>query len=320
MKKLTLLTLLFACMFSIKAQVFPQETLTAYTMYSSKENLYKKYKVKEVHTTYSEKGKFKKGAEHLSRYDENGNYVYELRPKKDVEFHTTFIKDKMASRVKMKKGDTVYVYLYAYDEKGNWIKTLYYEKSLKNPQATTFREYNEKGKVVKQEELNHKNKSTYRFEYEYWENGSRKASRTYKKDKLQRSYSYECDMKGEIEKAKVNYCTKKSLNTDGSFVEIFETKKGNKVERTVYTYAADSSLLATERFNHKGILVWKSSYTYHPNKERATSTYFGKNGKLRYKYIYQYNDIGLLVQTEYFQNNKVEVRGITRNEYSFRGN
>ena len=97
----------------------------------------------------------------------------------------------MTSRLKLIGGDTVYFYQYTFDDNGNWTGSYLYKKGMSQPKGSTIRTFNGNNKLMTQEERNAKNITVHKIEYEYWENGSRKATRIYKKGKLTQSYSYE---------------------------------------------------------------------------------------------------------------------------------
>ncbi|MDP1726214.1 MAG: hypothetical protein Q8M15_05480 [Bacteroidota bacterium] len=198
-----------------------------------------------------------------------------------------------------KKGDTTYKNTYAYNETGMLTRQESYYKDMNQPKIFETRSYNAQNKLVKNEHYNKNGQLEFRYEYDYYENGSKKETRLYNhKNKLKIKYTYECDLKGEIENKEVkarNYCSKKNVNADGTFVEIFEFKdEKNRIRKTVYNYNKDSTLKQFERFDVKGNLIYKANYYFDDKQQVTFYDTFNRKGKKQNSYQYIYNDKGFV--------------------------
>lgn len=211
-----------------------------------------------------------------------------------------------------KKGDTTFKSNWVYNEKGMLIRKENFNKDMVQPKEFETRTYNTQNKLAKNEYFKINGQLVFRYEYDYYENGSKKETRYFNhKNKLKIKYTYACDLKGEIENKAVkarNYCSKKNVNTDGSFFEVFEFKdEKNRIRKTIYNYNKDSTLKQFERFDVKGNLIYKANY-YFDDKQQVTfyDTFNGK-GKKQNSYQYIYNDKGFVEKYITFNKKNVAV-------------
>lgn len=322
MKFLCLPIVLFLFINPVFAQVFPDENISYYRVDRKSDQAYKDNHVKERKSISTKNGKPVKNSERMMRFNASGKQILESRPGKKLEFHFQYFADTLyAGYTRIKDGDTLNMVTNSYNEKSLLVRTDYQRKSRNQPGSYCVFTYNGMGKKTSSECFNKKGKSESRNEFDYWENGSRKESRYYRKGKLKYVYTYECDPKGEAQKPKteqINYCTKKTMNNDGSFIEIVETKEKNKVRKIVYTYAADSSLVKYESYNMKGKLNYFSQYTYYEGGKKLKSyTYFTGKGSFKLGFDYEYNEKGLYTKAIQYKGKPTKVNQIDTFEYTY---
>ncbi len=198
-----------------------------------------------------------------------------------------------------KKGDTTVKSNYVYNEKGMLTRKENFYRDMVQPKKFETRTYNAQNKLVKNEHYKNNGKLMFRYEYDYYENGSKKETRYFNhKNKLKIKYTYECDLKGEIENKEVkarNYCSKKNINADGTFFEVFEFKdEKNRIRKTVYNYNKDSTLKQFERFDVKGNLIYKANYYFDYKQQVTFYDTFNRKGKKQNSYQYKYNEKGFV--------------------------
>jgi hypothetical protein len=194
--------------------------------------------------------------------------------------------------------------IYVYDSKNRLIEREYKFTLFIVPDRKWKYQYNNMNKLSAYSLVDKKGNDSYRYEYDFFDNGSRKETRYFnKKNILKYKWSFDCDQKGEIQSNSVkqgNYCTKKELQNDGSFMEVFEyTNEKGKHTKTVYYYTADSNLTKNEVYNKKNELVNKWEYS-HDKKGYTTQILYYNSKGLKKKYIYAYNEKDLCVKMDFY--------------------
>jgi hypothetical protein len=169
-----------------------------------------------------------------------------------------------------------FINLNLYIEKGQLIAQQYFNIKKVNT-STNYLSYNEMGKLAT---LNKKGKQSYKYEYDYFENGSRKEMRYYNGTKLKKVYSYACEPTGTLEKniTQQNICKKRTYNADSSYVEIYDGKdnKGH-IRRRIVKYTKDSLEVEETYFNKNDKELIRKQYVYQEkNMVKITSFYKGK--------------------------------------------
>ncbi len=218
-------------------------------------------------------------------------------------------------RAQKANGDTIYMTRYTY-KNNKEISRIYYKKNkLDVPTWKTENQYNDSGKLIMTQSFR-KGKLNYRYEYEFYANGSKKETRYYNsKNILKYRYTYECDPKGELEDKEVknrNYCVKKDYKNDGSFMEISEYKnEKGKVTKYIRYYSADSLLMLAENFNFKGEMNYKTAYQYNSNKQVTKQENSNKKGVF-YSNNFEYNQQGLFTK-----GSRINKKGKATYEWTF---
>lgn len=190
------------------------------------------------------------------------------------------------------KKDT-FLTLNKFDNKGLLIEVSYYNRKHELNSVGKY-SYNEKGKMVNNTWFNKKGKETIKYEYKYFENGSREESRYYRNGKLKKVYNYTCEPTGVIEKkvTQQNVCKKRTYNADSSYFEIYEGRdnKGHS-SRRVAKFSKDSMQIEDIYFDENDKETRKYVYTYENKNYKTMATY--RNGKLKNTSNFGYTPSGL---------------------------
>lgn len=229
---------------------------------------------------------------------------------------TTYFNDSlMDSWYYTKKEDTIRLTKYSYNNNLQLEKRSF---TYKKKTAITYFTYNSKNKVATSTEIGSNGKEGYKYEYDYFENGSRKETKYYRKGKLKYTWNYECSETGELEaKNKAKVCSKLTHNTDGTFTEIDETtERNNKVYRNITVYNADTLILSNERLNPKGKQINKYVYLRDKKSDNVYETNYYRGGKLKLVFKNTYNNMALLIKSEKY-NSKNQLRNYTLRDYTF---
>jgi hypothetical protein len=280
---------------------------------------YKKEGVKEVaDKTFNAKNELVNSTT-TTKFNINGvGYSYvRLNKKRKLDWSWTYHLidtlnyDKVES---IHKKDT-FIRINIFNKNNKIIETKQYSKDHVNYFTNKYT-YNDKNKLATSAGYR-KGKQTYKNEFDYYENGSRKETKCYdKKGKLIKIYNYACEPTGTIEKkvTQENICKKRTYNSDSSYLEIFEghdnkrhtarrivkySKDSLELEQTFYNnndketrrYVSEYKDRKTVKFQHfyKGKLVREYYYTYKPNGLAESYQSFNKKGKLTQKTVYEYS-------------------------------
>lgn len=306
----TLLLIVF--FFQANAQFFSgQYYQFVFYPYSSQVNWYgentklKEQKITEViETSKDEKsGEFFKVKEY--KLNNSGRIIeYNQFSKKGkkikLNIHCDFQNNLMNEmRAQKANGDTIYITRYTYKNNKEISRDYFNKNKLDVPNWRLENQYNDSGKLIMSQSFR-KGKLNYRYEYEFYPNGSKKETRYYNsKNKLKYRYTYECDPKGELEDKEVknrNYCVKKDIKNDGSYMEISEYKnEKGKVTKYIRYYSSDSLLTQSENYNFKGEMNYKTTYQYNSNRQVTKHEDSNKKGLL-YTNNFEYNQQGLFAK------------------------
>lgn len=191
--------------------------------------------------------------------------------------------------------DTFKAELYQYNNQNKMISDKWKIALFWVPVREWKYDYNDKDIVASARYIDKNGNTKLKYEYDYFDNGHKKETRFYKGNKLKNRWTFECDPKGEqVEKVKTgNYCTKRTLNNDGSFIEVFEYKyEKGKPTKTICYYTSDTLLTKYEEYKNSGDLKKRLEYTYDKRGNYTRILYF-KNDKLKKRYIYTYNEMNL---------------------------
>jgi YD repeat-containing protein len=225
----------------------------------------------------------------------------------------------MTDRFYLRHGKDTFNHMhYKYDIKNRMIGSKWEVFLFWVPVREWKYDYNDKDKETAAKYLDKKGETKYKYEFDYYDNGSKKETRYYKRDKLKNRWTFECDPKGEeVKKVKTgNYCTKKTFNSDGSFLEVFEYKYDNgKPTKTICYYTADTLLTKYEEYRKNGELKQKWEYTY-DKRGNKTEILFFKNNKLKKRYTYTYNEKNLYTKSDEF-NGKGKLQYSHVSEYTY---
>ncbi|MFY8022368.1 MAG: hypothetical protein ACOVP1_14275 [Bacteroidia bacterium] len=217
-----------------------------------------------------------------------------------MQIHCDFQHDLLNEmRAQKANGDTIYLTRYEYQNKKEIGRSYYKKNQLNSPEWRTENQFNDSGKLIMSQSFS-KGKLNYRYEYDFYPNGSKKETRYYNgKKKLKYRYTYECDPKGELENKEVknrNYCIKKEEKNDGSYMEISEYKnEKGKITKFIRHYSADSLLTLSEYYNFKGELYFKTAYQYNTDKQITSVENSNKKGIMNVS-IFDYDEKGLFTK------------------------
>ena len=225
----------------------------------------------------------------------------------------------MTDRYYLRHGKDTFNHMhYQYDSKNRIIGSKWEISLFWVPTREWKYDYNNKDKQTAAKYLDKKGETKYKYEYDYYENGSKKETRYYKRDKLKNRWTFGCDAKGEEVKnvKNANYCTKKSFNSDGSFIEVFEYKYENgKPTKTICYYTADTLLIKYEEYKKNGDLKRKTEYIY-DKKANLSEILSFRNDKLKKRYTYTYNEKNLHTKIDEF-NGKGKLQYSYVSEYTY---
>ncbi|MBN2683061.1 MAG: hypothetical protein JXR58_11175 [Bacteroidales bacterium] len=278
-----------------------------------------KNKTKSQETkVYNYKKGIKKDLCHWSYYQEfdvNGNLILNRSSKNEKvrrEISLKFNEDQKPVLFSLsKKGELQVEEQLTYDSQGNETGYMQYKDEEKKLVKSWLAEYNN-NKIVKRQFFKKGNENpTNLWIYEYYSDGANKQTSYFKKGKLQRVWSFECDSEGKETNLKDTFqlCEYKEYHNDGSYTEVFRTtsKKG-KIQKTLKTYDKDSSLVKSLTYNSKDQIRYGFEQKIENGKTIYYANYWG--GKLRYIKNNSYNEDGKLLKT-------VEERKKNKREYLY---
>jgi len=197
------------------------------------------------------------------------------------------------------------------------ITEVQYFNKKKEKRSFAKHTYNDNNKIYSITWFNKKGTENYRYEYQYYENGSRKTTREFDKGKIKKVYNYTCEPMGEVEKKvnQQNICKKRTYNVDSSCFEIFEgmDNKG-KSSRKIIKYSKDST--ATEQVFYNSNDKETMKFVYEKSKNNSQKTYYYYKGKLKEVSASTKNKNGLF-ESYTVTNGKGKVKSNTTYEYSY---
>lgn len=163
----------------------------------------------------------------------------------------------------IKKNKPYKLHIYSYKDYIHIVSSTYYYKDTITPSGFTSYKYYPNHKCKSYSTANKKNKQQYRYEYDYYDNGSRKETRFYTKTKLKHTWVYDCDPKGALSDNKtVKICKNRTYEADSSFTEIYESTIKGKANRNIIKSTADGRVLENTTFDAKGKMKYRSTYEY----------------------------------------------------------
>jgi hypothetical protein len=204
---------------------------------------------------------------------------------------------------------------FLYTDYVNLTQYNYYAKDSVHPEAYVKHVYAANGKIKTSTSYNQKNDEKHRYEYDYYENGSRKETRYYRKGKLKDRWLFDCDWKGERDTHKTSdtkICKNKSYDNDSNIIEIEEYTTKNKVRRMVSKTAKDGSFFEQIVYNANGKMRSKYVYQYNSAHKLIKTSSYGSNGTIKFIELYTYNDNQLLLSSS-----RIDKTGSTRYRKEF---
>jgi hypothetical protein len=262
-----------------------------------------------------------------AKHSYSKQYFYD--EKHSNKFSKIFEYDKHQKELKVKS--------YKYDDNG---RDVYYESYRKGKLMNkVLTSYNDDGRVTERT-IYYKQKTTpaTKYTYNYYEDGSQKETRFYKKGKLKYTWHYDCEPKGTLEKAAkdtTTVCIKKEVDSLGRKITWRqETDPKNKVitTRSIYlnekevnpqevlkTYLNGDTLVYWFRSGnefvykqyYKGKISWAQHTTYNDAKlVTLTVSENYKKGKLKGNHTSKnfYNNKGLIEKRQYINQRKKELK------------
>ncbi|MFZ4798532.1 MAG: hypothetical protein ACOYMA_13630 [Bacteroidia bacterium] len=197
------------------------------------------------------------------------------------------------------------------------ITEVQYFNKKKEKRSFAKHTYNENNKIASITWCNKKGAESYRYEYQYFENGSRKTTSEFDKGKLKKVYNYTCLPMGTVEKkvSQQNICKKRTYNPDSSYFEIFEgmDNKG-KSSRKIIKYSKDST--AKEQVFYDNNDKETMEFVYEKGNNNSQKTYFYYKGKLKEVSASTKNKNGL-IESYTVTNGNGKVKSNTTYEYNY---
>ncbi len=158
-------------------------------------------------------------------------------------------------------------------------------------------------KMHKRDSINEKT----RWEYDYNEKGQKDEVRYFKKNKLNKRYSYECNPDGELQKEKTNanVCKVLEYQADSSYTESTRyTDHKGKETLNIRHFDSKKRLTKSVYYNAKGAVTWKDSVCYNNGGEITAHYYFTRGKKsniISSGHTDKYNEKGLRIETRYLK-------------------
>jgi hypothetical protein len=278
---------------------------------SLKQTVYKYKKGKRLEVPQSnQESSFDNG--HLT------NYTSYKKGKLNTQYQYKYNADGYYTNyLNFKKGKLIQEESRDYNDSNRVIKYVYYKNNKKKSSSIT--DYMDYTKIVRQDNYKKDNtEPSYYWAYDYYEDGKKKMSEYYMKNKLKRRYLYTCNDEGKevkdtVKTSKVCYLTE--YNADSSYVKVYRnTDSKGKVRKQRYTYSKDGRLLSYESVNAEGIKSFNYSYEYDDNGNKTNYTYY-KKSKLYLQEKFKYNANNKLVEKIRY-NDKAELwhRSITKRD------
>jgi hypothetical protein len=243
-------------------------------------------------------------------FNTNGSMEQSLVYSKNgkIKFQTTeYYNDsnKPTQRTTHKKGNFSSRQNYTYtSDLTQIIRTDHYYKDSLNIKRHSVFTYYPNGKYKWYAGYDKKGKETYRYEYDFYENGSKKETRNYNKGKLKYRWVYDCDWRGELstdKESQIKICQNRMYDTDSSYTEVYESTVKNKVTKTITKATKDGRILEQELYNVKGKLLHKTVCQYNEAKKLVKKTRYEKQqDNPVYMEIYEYNTDNYLVSSSRF--------------------
>ncbi|MES2559063.1 MAG: hypothetical protein V4590_04950 [Bacteroidota bacterium] len=260
----------------------------------------------ETSITYGEKG--------LTEKDESFKRNGSLKSITLREFNDS---NRLTKYQVIKRNKNYRYQTYSYRNLTQIFESFYYYKDTLAPLSTIMYEYYPNTDKYKSYTSYDKHKTpAYRYEYDYYENGSRKETRFFSKGKLKHTWVYACDVKGELSDNKtVKICKNRIYAADSSFTEIYESSYKGKASRNIIKSTADGKVLENCAFDAKGRQTFKSVYQYNDaGKLVKHITYKKDSNQPQVIEIYEYNsDAGLIASVRLNSNGDIK----SRKEFSY---
>lgn len=187
---------------------------------------------------------------------------------------------------------------YSYLDQTKPVRYHYFYKDSIKPKSYATYTYGSNGKIQVSTIYTQAGSEKHRYEYDYYENGSRKETRYYKKGKLKDRWLFDCDWKGAREThqtSNTKICKNRSYDNDSNMIEIEEFTTNNKVLRVVSKTARDGSSFEQTVYHANGKMRSKHVYQYNAAHKLIKTSSYGSNGTLTYMELYTYNDQQLLL-------------------------
>lgn len=250
------------------------------------------------------------GRTHPSRFykfDDRGNYITNIfydkngieKNKYENEFNS---KNNVTKSTQFKKGKLKSIYESIYDDRGNMIESKYYDKDNEVSSRHT-NNYNSNNLLT--ESINYRKdgkRISFKWQYEYYPNGSKKQQRIYKGEKLKWVVNYDCDELPKTEKQMMKdtskICIKYEYDANGNKVKTIERhdSKGKLDYLERYTYDKNGNITKTEKSDKHLNFKLTQETTYNTqNLAIEYRNYDFKTQKIETVWFYNYADSGLLL-------------------------
>jgi hypothetical protein len=208
---------------------------------------------------------------------------------------------KQVKRIHYKHNKLNYMTTFTYTSDTLLVRSNHFSKDSLLAKSTSYYTYTPDGKYATIRVIDNKNKEAYAFEYDYYENGSRKETRHYRKGKLQYRWTYDCKPEGELTPSNNksgSICKNRTYAADSSFTETNDAIKKGKLTRTIVRADAEGHVLEFRKFNAKGKQISHLTYQYNSERKLIQRNSYKKNSnRIAYSELYEYNQLNCLVSS-----------------------
>ena len=158
-----------------------------------------------------------------------------MNPKKVKTYSLTYTGEHLTAVKRLNyKGELDYKKTYELDADGNITSKKHFNSSSSTPYMHVQNQF--KDSLITNRSVFYKGSSTpsYRWEYDYHEDGKASTTQFFRKDKLKYTWNYDCKTEGQLDKTKdtSTVCTWDELDVNGNLIKYTQTtdEKG-KIEK-----------------------------------------------------------------------------------------
>ncbi len=268
---------------------------------------FKEQKIKEIKKFKFDKKTNQSILAGIYNYDVEGNMLLMKGFKKGVavySYENSYdANNNNTNSVHYRKGKLDGKDVYEYDSEGNETMRASFGKGGR-PGVKIVSAYDKDKNCIAMSRYKSNGKLFYRYEYDFYTDGSRREARWYdSKGKLGSVFTYDCGAVGktakEMSKDTALYCVKYDVDAEGNKVKIVELdmkKRHGWISKT--TTDKNGNEISFVSIDPKGKIQWKSTSKFDANNYRTESVFYKKGGAdVRSRSEYQYDVAGNNVKT-----------------------